>query len=225
MSAHPASHGVSLVELLVGMAIGLLIVAAGTSFLAANLREQRSLALESRLMQDLRAAADTIARELRRSGYWGSAASGVWTPGTRAVLVNPYATLAADAAASDAIGFRFSRDAVENNTVDDNEEFGFRLRRGTLEMQLGRANWQALTDSDTLTVSRFSITPTLQQISLPSHCVTPCPSASSTCPPRLQVRSVALAITGRSVVDPDVVRMLQGAVRLRNDALVGACGG
>ena len=40
-----------------------------------------------------------------------------------------------------------------------NEQFGFRLRNGALEMQLGAGNWQALTDSGTVTVTAFSATP------------------------------------------------------------------
>ena len=79
-------------------------------------------------------------------------------------------------------------------SVDANEQFGFRLRNGVIEMQLGAGNWQALTDSGTLTVTRFSVTPTVQQIALPDFCTLPCPAGSSTCPPRLQVRSLALLI-------------------------------
>ena len=35
---------------------------------------------------------------------------------------------------------------TENGIVDSNERFGFRLRNGAIEMQLGDGNWQALTD-------------------------------------------------------------------------------
>ena len=83
--AASAARGITLVELLVGIGTGLLIVAGAMTFLTGNLREHRSLLLESRLMQDLRTAADVITRDVRRSGYWGASADGVWSPGASAV--------------------------------------------------------------------------------------------------------------------------------------------
>ena len=87
----------SIVELLVGLAIGLFIVATGLTLLTGNLRENRSLLLEARLMQDLRTAADLVSRDLRRAGYWGAAVDGVWSDGASsvppiAVMNRPIAT-------------------------------------------------------------------------------------------------------------------------------------
>ena len=62
------ARGISMVELLVGLAVGLFIAAAGVTLMAGNLRENRALMLESRLMQDLRTASDIITRDLRRAG-------------------------------------------------------------------------------------------------------------------------------------------------------------
>ena len=223
----PAQRGLSLVELLVGVAIALFIAATGATLLAGNLRENRNLLLEARLMQDLRTATDVISRDLRRAGYWGAATDGVWTAAVAAsgVAANPYVALAPGAAASDAVSFRYSRDAVENNLVDGNEQFGFRLRNRVIEMLLGAGNWQALTDAGTLDITEFSVTPAVQQIDLRAYCTQPCPAGSLTCPPRQQVRSLALVVTGRSTTDAGVTRSLHSNVRLRNDAVSGACPG
>ena len=223
----PAQRGLSLVELLVGVAIALFIAATGATLLAGNLRENRNLLLEARLMQDLRTATDVISRDLRRAGYWGAATDGVWTAAVAAsgVAANPYVALAPGAAASDAVSFRYSRDAVENNLVDGNEQFGFRLRNRVIEMLLGAGNWQALTDAGTLDITEFSVTPAVQQIDLRAYCTQPCPAGSLTCPPRQQVRSLALVVTGRSTTDASVTRSLHSNVRLRNDAVSGACPG
>lgn len=225
-SAPPSTtqRGLSLVELLVGVAIGLFIAATGTTLLASNLRESRSLLVEARLMQDLRTAADVIARDLRRAGYWGSAAAGVWSTGANSVQANPYAAVAPSTAASDTVSFRYSRDATENNNIDTNEQFGFRLRNGVIELQLGAGNWQALTDAGTLTVTAFSVTPTVQDVSLASSCTLPCPAGSSaTCPPRQEVRSLDVLISARAANDASVTRSVRSSVRVRNDPLVGAC--
>lgn len=216
-------RGLSLIELLVGLAIGLFITAASAALMSSHLRENRALLLEARLMQDLRTAADVITRDLRRAGHWGNATSGVWLQGTTTTLANPYAAIAPSTAASDAVSFRYSRDSTENNAIDSNEQFGFRLRGGALEMLLGAGNWQALTDTGTLLVTGFSVTPEIERISLQALCSKPCAAGSTTCPPEQQVRSLALLINGRSVTDPTVIRSVRSTVRLRNDSFTGAC--
>jgi type IV pilus assembly protein PilW len=170
----------------------------------------------------LRTATDLVARDLRRAGHWGDAAAGVGSP-TEAARANPYAALAPAAAASDAASYAYSRDAVENHLLDNNEQFGFRLRNKAIEIQLGSGNWQSLTDATLLAVTGFTITPTLHEIDLGALCSLPCPAASATCPPRQQVRSLALRISGYSLADAAVVRSAQAQVRVRHDALVGAC--
>ena len=218
-----SQRGLSIVELLVGTVIALFIAAAGATLLVGHLRENRALLLEARLMQDLRTAADLVSRDLRRAGHWGAAADGVWVAGAASVAVNPYAAVAPAAAASDAASFRYSRDAHENGVVDSNEQFGFRLRNGAIDIQLGAGNWQSLTDAGTLTITQFSVTPTVQALSLDSFCATPCPPGAGACPPRQQVRSFTLVIGGRRAGDSSVTRSVRSAVRLRNDAVVGAC--
>jgi type IV pilus assembly protein PilW len=217
------SRGLSMVELLVGLAIGLLIAAGGVLLFTSHLRENRSLLLEARLMQDLRTASDMVSRNLRRAGAWGGSSDGIWTQGATTLVANPYAAVSPDAAASDAVAFQFSRDASENHAVDSNEQFGFRLRTGVLEMRLGGSGWQAMTDANVLTITQFSATPRVQWISLEGSCANPCPAGSATCPPQQAVRSFALRIAGRSVSDASVLRSIESTVRLRNDPVTGAC--
>ncbi len=217
-------RGLSMVELLVGTAVGLLVVAAGSMLVSNHAHESRALMIETRLMQDLRTAADIVSRDLRRAGYWGNAASGVAGDGAAAGVANPYAAVTPEAAASDTARFRYSRDTVENDAVDGNEQFGFRLRNGAIELQLGDTNWQALTDATTLTVTAFSVDPRIEEASLASFCADACLAGSTTCPPRQQVKSFAISIAGRSVADATVTRNVQGQARLRNVAVVGSCG-
>lgn len=61
-------HGLTLVELMVGLAIGLTIVAAGLLAMTHHLRHSQSLLIQARLQQDLRTASELIARGLRRTG-------------------------------------------------------------------------------------------------------------------------------------------------------------
>lgn len=219
MLHHRNARGLTLVELLVGLALGLFVVAAAAGLVVSQAREQRALLAEHRLMQDLRTASDVIVRDLRRAGHWGAAASGIPLPGDSAPLANPYAAFAPEAAASDAASFRYSRDADENGGVDANEQFGLRLRNGSVELLLGAGNWQALTDAGTLTVIEFRIVPMLRDWSLADHCAD-CPAD---CAPRQQMRSVEVVLAARSPLDATVTRRLRSEVRLRNDVVSGAC--
>ena len=217
-------RGLSMVELLVGTAVGLLVVAAGSMMVAQHTRDHRALMVEARLMQDLRTAADVVSRDLRRAGYWAAAASGVAGDGAAAPIANPYGEVSPAAAASDAVSFRYSRDASENGIVDGNEQFGFRLRNGAIELQLGDANWQALTDATTLTVTSFVIEPQSEEVSLAEFCSEACLPGSTTCPPRQQIKRFAISLVARSAFDTSVRRSVQGEARLRNVSVVGSCG-
>ena len=223
MGTRRSSRGLSIVELLVGTAVGLVVVAAGTAVVTHNARENRALMIEARAMQDLRTAADIVSRDLRRAGYWAGSASGVRGDDGSAVVANPYALVTPESAASDAVRLSFSRDASENGVVDGNERFGFRLRNGAIELQLGDGNWQALTDPATLTVTAFEVTPRTEETSLASFCAEPCAAGSTTCPPRQQVRSFAVAIAARAVADANVQRSVVAGARLRNVSVVGSC--
>lgn len=219
----PHRHlGLSLVELLVGLAVGLVVAAAASSVVGAHVHENRRLTLETRLVQDLRSTADVVARDLRRAGYWAHAASGVRGDSASAPPLNPYG-LVADAAASDAVRLTFSRDAVENDSVDDPERFGFRLRAGVVELQLGAGNWQALTDAGTLTVTTFHVEPRVEAASLAAFCARSCAASGASCPPRQEVRSFAVTLTARSVLDTGLARTLRSTVRGRNGAVTGDC--
>lgn len=208
-------RGMTLVELMIGMAIGLLIVATGASLLVGQLRENRGMVQEARMTQDLRIAADMVARDLRRAGYRGGDGTGASTY-TEITLGNT--------TTADGVALRYSRDATENNVVDSNEQFGFRLRSGAIELQLGAGNWQALTDATLFTVTAFTITPQLQDINLGALCASAC-TPGSNCPPHQQIRSFGVSITATLNSDASVSRSAQSQARVRADAITGACAG
>lgn len=223
MTAHRLpQRGFTLVELLVGLALALVVVAAATLLLARQAREQRALVVEARLMQDLRASADLVARDLRRAAHWGDAGAGVWTASV-APRVNPYAAQAPASAASDAASYAYSRDATENHALDANEQFGLRLRNRAIELQLGAGNWQALTDATLIEITALEITPVVEEIDLGALCAKACAVGDAACPPRQLVRSLTVRISARAAADPAVTRSLASRVRLRNDVVVGAC--
>ncbi|HSN31536.1 MAG TPA: hypothetical protein VLU41_02540 [Ideonella sp.] len=209
------ARGLSMVELLVGMAVALVVAAAALKLLAGHVEGHRRLLLEARLHQDLRAAADLVARDLRRAGWWPSAvAATVWPP-----RVNPYRAVApAGNTPQSAVAYSYSRDAVENDVLDANEAFGLRLSAGTLQLQDGSGGWQSLTDPATVLVTRLVITPRLRSIDLGHLCSPACSSADPACP-RLDQRSYDLLIQARAAGDANLVREVRQSVHVRNDQL------
>lgn len=192
MNTRRLQRGLSLVELMVGSAISLMIVAVALLALTHHLRENRSLLLETRLMQDLRTTTDLMAQNLRRAGPLSDTGNGVLFsyPGTSGA----------------------------------NAEMRYRLRAGVIEMKLGEGHWQAMTDAGTVRVAAFSIAPQVEETVLSGFCSQACAEGSSaTCPPRQQVRSLAIRVEAHAAHDPAVVRSASTTVRLRNDALLGAC--
>ena len=53
---------------MVGIALGLFVVAASTALVANQLGDNRRLLLETQVQQDLRASMDIITRQMRRAG-------------------------------------------------------------------------------------------------------------------------------------------------------------
>ncbi len=222
-------RGLSLVELLIGIAVGLFIVAAASFTLTNHLDDSRRLLLETQLQQDLRGATDIVVRDLRRSGYWGNSQNSVWYRGTPGVVGNPYTNLAGVTAdtTSASVTFNYSLDGPphppENDAVDSHDVAGFRLRNGAIELQLGDNNWQQVTDPTTLTITNFGVTLRTQEIDLSRFCLRPCPVGSLTCPPRQLVREFEVAIDGQATNQATVRRSMRANVRPRNDVMTGAC--
>jgi type II secretory pathway component PulJ len=217
-------RGLSMVELMVGVAIGLFVVAGATLVVSNQLGDNRRLMLETQIQQDLRAAADLIARDLRRSGYWATAETGVWHAGAGAVASNPYVELTGVVSGTPASGvqFGYSRGSFEDNVLADaTERSGFRLNGGVIQMYVGGA-WQALTDATTLRVTNFQVLLNSRDIAL--ACFNACGGGgpAPACPTQ-RVRDITVVIEGTAVHDAAVRRGARSNARLRNDVIQGAC--
>jgi prepilin-type N-terminal cleavage/methylation domain-containing protein len=204
-------RGLSLVEMMVGVAIGLFIVAAAGVLVSTQLNENRRLLLETQVQQDLRATADIIARELRRAGYNDLWHESIWTAddtSTDGPAPNPQAAVVSS---NSEVEFSYHRTASE-------QQFGFKLQDGRIKTRLGAA-WQDLTDRNTLLVSRFDVTERGGPV-VRMSCPKLCADGTESCWPTVQVRDVEIAITGNAVTAPEVQRTVTSRARLRSDAVV-----
>lgn len=238
-SAAGHQRGLTIIELLIGVAVGLMVVAGAVKLMADTLGGNRRLLLEARVNQDLRVAADLIARDLRRSGYWVNATSGIFsTKGTASVTLNPYTdiSLNTETANASVVQYQYARDS--NNTIEDAERAGLRVSGGVLQFRNGADGWQEVTNPKVITVTNLSIAETSRLTELYTFCacltkltctapqfqiVGGTPGTFYASRPRLTIRQYDVVLAGQSATDPSVVREIRETVRVRNDVMTGNC--
>ena len=225
--ARRSGRGLSIVELMIGITIGLFILAGATMVLTTQLGDNRRLLLEAQVQQDLRTTADMISRDIRAAGYWVRAYSQVWPTVGAAPSVNPYSlvpVVATNNATSVVYARSLNDEATGVNFEDDlvtaNERGGFRLNAatGAIQVQLGQGNWQDLTDPHVVTVTNFSLVFTTVNLDLPLN-----PLGPGGCPLKQVVRDVVLTIGVQAAHDAAVQRRLSNRIRLRNDVPMEVC--
>jgi prepilin peptidase dependent protein B len=240
-SLMPARHqrGMTLVELMVGIAVGLFVVAGATKLLVDNLTNNRRMLVETRVNQDLRSAADLIVRDLRRAGYWQGASAVV----TGATVLNPYSAIANTTTDLTTGELTFTYDRDGNSIVDNGDRSGFRVNTGMLQILNGANGWQPVTDSGSMEiVAPATLTVTTKTVVLSSSC--PCLTTLACTPgsfkdpdpdtgatginyatrPRVTVHDYELRLTGRAPSpNTNVRRSIRETVRVRNDEPSGTC--
>lgn len=230
-------RGFSLTELMIGSAVGLIVIAGAVQLYLLNLRATLDNLRLSRLNQELRATLDLLQNDLRRAGYWS------FVPGAENPADNPFQNEDnrlrlghAPAEAADTCVL-YSYDANADGRVGvgaagalgpavstaNLEQFGFRLRDGKVQMRNGGSafdchsgSWQAISDPDTEIMRlHFTLTETCSNPLDPEHA---CRSGD----PALLRRRVAIVIAGRSRSDNTVTHQLDSTVAIANDRLLSA---
>lgn len=139
--------GETLVGLLVGLGVGLVVLAAGSQMLAQHLQGHRLALQDSHVHHDLRSALDTIARELRQAQALGQA----WRGRTTTHCADDFCSELADLQVQgERIGFGLDRN--QSGQLDNNECSGFRLKDHELQILTACTPevWTDLTDSGSL---------------------------------------------------------------------------
>ncbi|MFG6461159.1 PilW family protein [Roseateles sp. DXS20W] len=236
-------RGLGLVELMVGITVGL-IVAAGASMVAVNqINEHRRLMLETQIQQDLRVAADLLQQDLRRAGYRGQTEQGVWAPPTGVGTLDETAGLPAtannyspvevtDNSTERSITYRYARRVgvtVGAASPRNAEQFGFKWDKATHVLYArvgivnGRDNWQPVIDPDIVEVTNFDVELTEQSTDVGEFCAQACGAAPLPACPKHVVRQVSFSIEGKALHDRNVKRTVSGVERLRSDRITGSC--
>lgn len=203
-------RGLSLVETMVGIAVGLFVVAGTTALVGAQLGDTRRLTIETQLQQDLRAAADIMSRELRRAGHWDNAENFLLLTNGGAAAVSPYTAVTPTSATDHVTTYSYRRSSGSTGP------FGFQLDNGVIRSRLINAQWQDLTDTRVMNVTSVTITPT-SNVSDVLACPKACSDGTTACWPKVAVRELDITIQATSRMDSTVSRTMRSTVRLRND--------
>lgn len=149
-------RGESLIAVLIGLALGLGVLTGGIHLWMVTLKAQRSALQATHLHQDLHAALDWMAQELRNAQYLNPA----WQMRTAADCKDAFCGLPEDFHVSDS-QIEFSWDRNDNGVKDITECSGFQLREGELRIKTNctSGQWQVITHAQNLTVSALQFTP------------------------------------------------------------------
>lgn len=237
-------RGMTLVELMVGVAVGLFVVAAAALMASSQLSDNRRLLLETQVQQDLRATADLVARDLRRTGFWGSNAhQGIPRPipaPADIVVNNPYnSPLPTGAVPSPALllykyqrasglgffGFRLGADGVVQACQADLAVL--------VDLAVGGCppGWQELTDSNVMKVDEFAVLrppPSRNtntdpiKLPCPNLCPLPLPAGADEtyCWPTVATQELSVKIQAEARTDSAVKRQLVTSVHARNLSVI-----
>ena len=220
-SARGAQAGLTLVDLLLGMALGLFLCATAGGLKLSQLREHKHLLAETLLQQDLRNAMSLMQLEIRRAGAELEAHELVPEPGTetRAPRVAPTLEVLLDGTpvphTTPGDGLLLSFDRADADAGKGRVDRGFRLRQGQLQYLLERS-WQPWNDGNTVRFTRLFVHLDRQSLAA-AACA--CPEGAATCIAGLQGQLVDVVLTGQSLLDASAVRSLHSTVHVRNDQL------
>lgn len=198
------SRGLSLVELMITITLGLLLMAALTAVFSNTLGvNSRSLKL-SQLNEEAVTLMYLIEGDVKRTGYRGDAAELIYDPTNASTAFNN--TLTISQLSGEALNscILFSYDVDGDGVHDGNSEnFGYRLSEQKVQRRRDSATcdeggWEDLTANDLVTVDALTFTLTEQMIDLVNE----------------QMVSIQLDVSLPS--DSEITRTLTNDVVIRN---------
>ena len=155
-TGHRFQKGETLTGLLVGLSLGLVVLAGGSAMLANQLRGHRQALHDTHLHHDLRSAMDWMAKELRQAQYSAKA----WETRSPTLCLDAFCKDVQDFNLSDE-ALIFSYDRNHNGLREKDECMGFRLTAQTIQIKRScedTGDWQAITDTSSLKVSALQWT-------------------------------------------------------------------
>ena len=243
--------GLSLVELMVGSAVGLIVLTAVLTTYVAIARSSGEILDAAKLNAELWAAMDMLARDIRRAGSWTAAFA------TREDELNPF-TVRAGSPFTDinvldggkAIALSFNGTFLGS---DDGSVFGYRLEDKALKAlqcnikvsdpaacntgSLATSGWERLTDDNTVLLDSLSFSTKgsrCHNLRTNTPWVIESDSTTPACDPStsgyaavagdrlLEKRLINVRLQGKLKNRPDFIMVLKQAILVANDRALTA---
>ena len=139
-------RGVTLVETMIAMLIGLVVIGGAITIYVSTVSSSTATLKSSKLNQELGTLMNVMTNDIRRAGFWGNAAANLTTPQDNPfsalndttlevmdTMTNDAQIAANNAAGGECIVYTYDRD--NNGNVDDPDITGFRLNNGVVQMR------------------------------------------------------------------------------------------
>lgn len=199
-------RGLTLIELMIGLVIGMIVLGAVIALFIAFNKSSFDLHRSIRLEQDVRAAVDFIARDLRRAGHVHGAQNRI---GQAGFCDAGYFDCSVDPPAAifevDGSEIRYGYDSTGDGVV---ERYGFELVDGALLYTVGDdASGWPLHDPAAVRFTELVFEDDARFVAL-----------SGTA--GINIREIKISVTAQVATDPAVTRTVVETVRIRNNEFV-----
>jgi type IV pilus assembly protein PilW len=172
-----SQRGVTIIELLVGLAVGVLVVGGAITMYVSSIRSSNNTLAATKLNQEIAALMNVIGNDVRRAGYWEAATIGSFDlnpfsqPGDTLLTVYDDMTNNTAQAATgsgECVAYAYDATYLPGNvagTVDAADLFGFRLNGTVVQMlQTGiigsldcaAGTWQNVTDPNLIEITALT---------------------------------------------------------------------
>ena len=213
-------HGISLVEVMIGLSVGI-ILTFGVIVFYSNISKVSNKTLRTvRLEHELQTAMAMMKNDIRRAGYTANAASLVGTGTMNPFMISGSSDIQVPNAGCILLTYDLNKDGLlpTLNTAGSDERFGYRLSNQTIQIRpssdqsfsCNAGTWENLTNPNIMSITNLAFTLTENVEALDSS--NPPPTGAS-----ITIRQVSIIITGQLVSDPSVSRTISSQVRVRND--------
>jgi len=206
MKLQRRQFGLTLIEMMIAMLIGLIVMAATMGIFLISLKSNVDTLKMVRLNQELQAASTIMSRDFRRAGYWGTpATANAYAAETNTAIAN--CILFAYDVESDGLAGG-AMDYIGYKWVDDG--LGASGNEGHLEIKVSAADFDVCTGTGWSPITDNTVV----LISQPTFTVDSVTVGSAT------FISIEIILTGILKDDEDVSRTITEKIRLRNDIVI-----
>ncbi|MGR8935251.1 MAG: PilW family protein [Gammaproteobacteria bacterium] len=192
----------SLIELLIGVVVGLIAVAATVAAFTSLVRSNADYLKMVRLNQELNAIMTLMVRDIKRAGYSASATGVTSANSFMTAVPLVFSDPHPDGIATHFQTLQFGYDANDNGLVDSSEQFGYRYYSTEKAVRALQTTWQNISDENSIIINDLIFVDDNLSIQGTSG---------------EQIRYIAIRLSGELPNDPAVARTLTERVRVRND--------